>query len=114
MVRKHPSEYRHVTSPQQLFSYVDNQIAHFAQYHNQSRSEMMRQYFPEQELESYEMLKRQVEAQALAATDLNAKSKKKAASQSDAKQKQNEGSQLKNFINPPKREPVTLHIFPKF
>jgi len=102
---KHPSEYRHVTSPQQLFSYVDNQIAHFAQYHNQSRSEMMRQYFPEQELESYEMLKRQVEAQALAATDLNAKSKKKAASQSDAKQKQNEGSQLKNFINPPKREP---------
>jgi len=98
--REYPSEYRHVNSPQQLFTYVDNQIAHFAQFHNQSTSEMMRQYFPQHELEEYEMVKRQIEQ-----NNKLSKSHKHKVVRSEIKQKQKPPSQMQTFINPPKREP---------
>jgi len=97
---EYPSEYRHVNSPQQLFTYVDNQIAHFARFHNQSTSEMMRQYFPQHELEEYEMIKRQIEQ-----NNKLSKNNKHKIVRSEIKQKQKPPSQLQNFINPPKREP---------
>jgi len=107
--REYPSEYRHVNSPQQLFTYVDNQIAHFAQFHNQSTSEMMRQYFPQHELEEYEMVKRQIEQ-----NNKLSKSHKHKVVRSEIKQKQKPPSQMQTFINPPKREPCVDAAWTKF